>query len=71
MTLTRWLPIAIFCIAVVAAFQLAKPAPVPVQQTAPGFNSGDSVNTRQLIPQRAISDPPPPIKISGDPKFNN
>ncbi len=71
MTLSRWLSVAIFALAIVAAYQLAKPDPVPAQQTAPGFNTGDSVNTRQLMPPRVINDPPPPIKISGDPKLTN
>lgn len=71
MMLSRWLPIAIFCIAVVAAYQLAKPSPVPAQQNAPNFNAADSVNTRQLLPQRVIADPPPPVKISGEPKVTN
>jgi hypothetical protein len=67
MNLSRWLSVSIFAIAVIAAWQYAQPpassGSLPAS-VAPGNPYNDAINTRHLIPNRAIVAPSEPIKFS-------
>lgn len=67
MRMSKWLPLSLFLFAALAAWHMAQPKELP-QATPAGFAPSnpynDSVNTRDIIPRRAIESTPEPTKIS-------
>ncbi|MDZ4833280.1 MAG: hypothetical protein SGJ27_05710 [Candidatus Melainabacteria bacterium] len=66
MTLTRWLFLSIFALAVIAAWQIAQPERTASPPTAvkPGNPFNDAAVNGELVPQRLIINRPEPRKIS-------